>query len=153
MRYVYQLAAPLLLVSIACRSTEEPRHPGTLLVTNATCVPGPCDSVDVLLYPPRFLATPAGPVSFLVGTVTGSSACLHFPLADTSLVISWDTTRSVWTPADPTGLAGLVRGSCTSFACYSWIVPTASFLPTSAAGWSVSLPADTLAHPSEPCTS
>jgi hypothetical protein len=28
---------------------------------------------------------------------------------------------------------------------------TAEFLPTSATGWSVSLPGDTLAHTSEPC--
>jgi len=149
MRYVSQLAAPLLLLSIACRSTEEPRHPGTLLVTNATCVPGPCVSVYVVAYPQNQPGVPI-PWHITLGTVAAPSACLSFPAADTFFVVSAatnDTSKTIWTPAIPVALGGLLSPADLWTAGPS----TAEFLPTSATGWSVSLPGDTLAHTSEPC--
>jgi hypothetical protein len=150
MRYVSQLAAPLLLLSIACTSTEEPRHPGTLLVTNATCVPGPCVSVGVVAYPQNHPGVPV-PWGIVLGTVAAPSACLSFPAADTFFVVSAatnDTSKTIWTPVIPVALGGLLPGANRFFSGPS----TAEFLPTSATGWTVSLPGDTLAHTSGPCT-
>lgn len=150
MRYVYRLAVLLLVLSVACRSPVGFRHHGTLLVSNATCVLGRCASVEVDVYPQNQPGTPGGFWRISLGTVTGSSACLYFDPADTFLVIGpTDTTKFVWTPGDSAEMGGLMAGADPFMALPS----TAEFVPTSAPGWSVSLPGDTLAHPSQPCTS
>jgi len=147
-RHVSRLAALLLILAVAC--TVEPRRPGTLLVTNATCVPGPCVAVEVVAYPQNQPGVPV-PWGIVLGTVAAPSACLSFSAADTFFVIhegTNDTSKTIWTPVIPVALGGLLPGA-------NWFLSgpsTAEFVPTSASGWSVSLPGDTLVRSAQACT-
>jgi len=135
----------VLLAGVACSSVEP--KPGTLLVDNATCVPGPCASVEVLVYPSSQPTTPGGMWSISLGTVTGPSACLTFPASATFRVNG--TVTNSWTPGDPAELGGLLPEDSR----IQSVPTTAEFVPTAASGWSITLPADTPAHPGPACSS
>ena len=109
-----------------------PAGPGpTLLVTNATCSPGPCVPFEVRAGIPRFtVPQPSGGVVSL-GWVDSTTACLRFPASWTLTVIGpgGDTTKITWRPSDSIWL----------------IVPrlansTVDFVPASAPGWSITFP-------------
>lgn len=134
----------VLLAGIACSSVEP--KPGTVLVHNATCVPGPCASVEVLVYPSSQPRTPGGMWSISLGTVTGPSACLTFPASATFRVNG--TVTNSWTPGDSAELGGLLPEDSRIQSSPT----TAEFVPASETGWSVTLPGDTLAHPGQACS-
>jgi hypothetical protein len=132
----------LMLASLAVGTSCSSVAPktATLLVINETCVPGPCASVLVLLFPSSQPQTPGGLWSIGMGSVTGASACLSFPRSASG----WTT----WTPDDAASLGILLPGDLRLAASPS----TAEFVPASASGWSVTLPGDTAARRAEPCS-
>lgn len=147
-------ASAVLLAAIAC-GARDPTGPSTtlsvvrdgsaptVLITNATCNPGPCESFEVRGMVPKFLV-PGQSVGFLdLGPVDSATACLRFPGKLTLTVIGprmgqtsvgpGDTTVVTWTPDDSISLHAVrslfVLGRT-----------TAQFAPASSPGWSVALP-------------
>jgi len=153
----------VLLVAAACKVGEPVSTPGirvqyaadgtgpTILVTNATCSPGPCASFDVRAWVPKFLV-PGQPPSgaLLLGSVEAESACLRVPSSVTLTVTGPEgTTRTTWTPDDPiylTAVKSLTSGFGTS----------GTFVPSNAAGWTVTFPGEAgvaqLAQAATPCS-
>lgn len=81
------------------RGTQSP----TLLVSNATCDPGPCVPLEIRGFAPKF-TVPGQPAWGFVrlGTVTGRTTCLSFPPSWTITVTGpSDTTAITWTVDDP----------------------------------------------------
>ena len=138
---------PALLIVFACTSATEP-EPGpsvTLLVTNATCDPGPCSSFQVRgIWTHQPVATPGGPWSMDLGTVSTGSACLTLPGADTFRV---NTRPYVWTSRDSLSLGILEPGQFPGHVSRS----TSAFVPASSAGWSLTLPGGTAVTPADAC--
>ena len=137
---------PALLVVFACTSPAEPEPPpsATLLVTNATCDPGPCSSFQVLGFPSIQFSGPGGPWSLDLGTLSTESACLTLPSADTFQV---STTPYSWTSHDSLSLGILEPGQHATHASPS----TSEFVPANSAGWSVTLPGGTAVTPADVC--
>jgi hypothetical protein len=112
----------------------------TLLVTNATCQGGSCDSLDVRLYPQDELITPAGLWSVSLGVVTARQACLMVPLSEVQRIIAEgahpDTTVKTWTP----GLAASLGGLEPRANVFASSPSTSAIIMGGAAGWSVTLP-------------
>ena len=148
-------AIPLLVFgALSCSSSVEPRGAITLLVTNSTCLPGPCSTQEVLVFPSNQPHTPGGYWSLDLGPMTGSELCVTLPESATFLVIGVsytnppDTTRFIWTTAMPVALG--VQAPNTSRLTAS---PTTSgFVPATSAGWSITLPGGSQAIPGHSCT-
>lgn len=120
----------------------------TVLVANATCAPGPCQVIDVRGFVAQF-SVPGQSVGFLdLGSVDSSHACLQFPdslvLTVTGPVMGGgagsgdQTNRYVWTPADSITLQPVQNH------LFVVGVPSASFVPSTSAGWRLTLPNDTV---------
>jgi len=126
----------------------------TLLVRNATCHAGGCDSLEVLAFPSDQPETPGGYWSLDIGLVTTPSACLTLPPSAKFLVISEparssaDTSTTTWTSTIALSLGALKPGSPALFASPS----TATFVPGDATGWSITLPTGSYAAPGPACT-
>lgn len=119
----------------------------TVMVTNATCDPGPCVPLAVRGWIPKFTVPGQPPSGFMaVGKVDSASACLTIPSADSLTIIgSGDTTVIRWTPNDNVMLtAGDARGITDHG--YSLFDPpigyTQEFVPASSPGWHVTFPGD-----------
>jgi hypothetical protein len=127
-----------------------------VLVSNATCQAGHCDSIDVRLYPEHQVITPAGFWSVSLGLVTGAQACLMVPMSTIQRVVGSvtevhtnpdgtttygpndhpDTTMVTWTPSLPAAL-----GETTPVSYFEDRNPgTDEFTPANAPGWRVTLP-------------
>jgi len=155
------LAAASVLSWIACSSSTEPGEAAasvTLLVTNDTCLEGPCVPVSVRGRVPRY-AVPGQPkVGFLrLGTVESRSACLVFPAVDSLTVSGPDhTTVLRWMPSDDVSLRAFDPRDVATYTI--WSVPiidtTSYFVPASARGWRVTFPSGTGAavlEATDPC--
>src|SRR5438552_12282573 len=123
-RCYYVIAALLLLTLAACSSsTSQASAPSTVLVTNASCNPGPCRTLQVRAQDETYTAPhPGAFLGFPLGYVGSASGCLTFPpwttgyrysLADSFTLIARDILT-----LDPTP-------------------PTGTFVPQDGPGWSV----------------
>jgi hypothetical protein len=144
----------VVLASWACSSAVEPRSDITLLVTNATCLNGRCDSLKVLGFPGNQPRTPGGFWSINLGLVTTPQACFTFPSSATFRVIgvntdgTRDTTTFIWTSADELSLGVQPPAASPIQASPS----TTVFVPAIAAGWSITFPAGSPLTTSSACT-
>jgi hypothetical protein len=142
----------LLLGALGCSSTVQPRAGVTLLITNGTCGTGQCASVQILGFPSSQPHTPGGFWSVDLGLVSAPSACLTLPPSATFRVIDASTgatTTYRWTTAD-----GLSLGALQPPASRIQAMPsTDAFVPASAPGWSVTLPAGSQVSPGQACSS
>jgi hypothetical protein len=135
--------------------TGAPRSGVTLRVTNGTCVMGSCDSLRVLAFPGIQPETPGGFWSLDLGFITTPEACFTLPASAKFYVIteparsSADTTTYTWTSA--IGLS--LRAQAPSTPLLQASPSTTSFVPADAAGWSITLPADSKAVADSACTS
>jgi hypothetical protein len=124
-----------------------------LLVTNGTCLEGHCDSLRVIGFPVNQPNTPGGPWSLGLGVVTTPQACLTIPPSGVFRVIgvhddgARDTVAYTWTPALGISLGAQPPSSLRRLASPS----TASFVPAGAAGWSVTLPGDSVVQSAASC--
>lgn len=126
--------------------------PVTLRVTNATCASplGACDSLEILAFPgdAEQPHTPGGLWSLDVGTLSTGSVCLTLPDTATFRIIGpSDTVVISWTRDDSVSLGALVPGASRLMAMPS----TRSFVPARGAGWSVTLPGDSVVVAAAPC--
>lgn len=156
MRIRYVIAVPsLVLAALSCSSSLDAPGNITLLVTNPSCLSGPCSAQEVLAFPGNQPHTPGGYWSLDLGTMTGFSLCVTIPTSATFRVIgvnpdgSADTTRFVWTTALPVALGVQAPSSSRILASPS----TSGFVPAMAAGWSITLPGGSQAVPTSPCSS
>jgi hypothetical protein len=139
----------LLLSAIACSSPVEPSHSVTLQVTNQTCSPGPCTTLQILAFPSNQPHTPGGLWSVDLGVVTTASACLIIPGNATFRVTGpGATTTYTWTSGIPLSLGTLLPTESRLQASPS----TGTFVPANASGWSVILPGASGPTPSGACT-
>ena len=105
------LALAAIAVSACARDVVEPRSGVTLLVTNASCVRGPCESMRVLAYPGVQPETPGGFWSLDLGVVATAQKCFVLPSSAHFYVISEpanasvDTTTFTWTTLAPLTLS------------------------------------------------
>lgn len=148
-----RLLLALATVSIAAcgKDALAPRAGVTLLVTNASCVTGPCDSLTILAFPSNQPDTPGGLWSLDLGTMTTSQKCFVLQPSAHFYVISEpaaDTTTFTWTTLMPLSLGALPPSASRLQAGPS----TSAFIPANEAGWSITLPTDSLAKPSAACT-
>jgi hypothetical protein len=135
--------------ALSCSSSLEPRDDVTLLVTNSSCIPGPCTSLRVFAFPSPQPGNPGG-WRIDLGTMSGPTLCVRVPANSVMRIIGQnahggaDTTALFWTTAQPAqlGVEVAVTASAT----------TPTFVPASAAGWSVSLPGNDAATPASPCS-
>jgi hypothetical protein len=142
----------LLLGALGCSSTVQPRAGVTLLITNATCETGQCAPVQILGFPSNQPHTPGGFWSLDLGIVSAPSACLTLPPTATFRVIDASTgatTTYMWTTAERLSLGALQPPASRIQATPS----TSAFVPASAPGWSVTLPASSPVSPRQPCSS
>lgn len=147
--------AVLVFAALSCSSSLQPSASIRLLVTNGSCVPGPCSPQEVLAFPSNQPNTPGGYWSIDLGTMTGSALCVTLPESATFLVIGVgssgpsDTTKFIWTTALPVALGALAPSGSRLQASPT----TSGFVPAKAAGWSVNLPGGSQVLPVQPCTS
>ncbi len=143
----------LLFAVASCSSTLEPRSGVTLLVSNETCQAGHCDSLEVLAFPGEQPDTPGGYWSIDLGRITTPQACFTLPVTATFSVIgnrengAVDTTTFTWNDAQALSLGTVPPAPTRLFANPS----TNAFRPASAAGWRVTLPAETQVTSSSAC--
>lgn len=153
MRGFFFIVAACSLVACA-KDPVGPRSGITLLVTNATCVAGACDSVRILAFPSNQPDTPAGLWSVDLGVMTTQQKCFILPPSAKFYVIeepgngASDTTTFVWTTRIPVSIGAQAPGANFLFASPT----TTAFTPTSAAGWAVALPTDSSVTAGAPCT-
>ncbi|MEZ4456827.1 MAG: hypothetical protein R2882_09805 [Gemmatimonadales bacterium] len=132
------------IATAGCQAPAAPAEPATLLVTNATCLQGTCQPIEVRAFPSNQPQTPGGFWAVELGSVVGEQACLTIPATaeflivavagnerDTT-VIEWNTSMAMALGSNPAGpvLIPDIRPS------------TESFVPSGAGGWRVTLPAD-----------
>jgi hypothetical protein len=153
------------LTAIGCSSSTEPKHtvPPTLLVANATCLAGPCKTLEIRAFVWAFPVPQAVWGLEIVGEVHGATACLHFPASWTLRVEtagSTDTTFYKWTPSDTTGIYLFALDSALTYSggtaaqrdsssqalwpydgvALGSVGHTATFVPGQSGGWSVTFP-------------
>jgi hypothetical protein len=139
---------------VACSSPQTGPAPGvTLLVTNATCLTGHCDSLAILGFPANQPRTPGGLWSLDLGLLVGWRACLTLPASAIFRVIGVreggaDTTSYTWTSTMPLSLGAIPPSASRIVAGPS----TATFVPADAAGWRITFPAGVGAKPGGACT-
>ena len=145
-------AVSWLLAVLCCSSVTEPHSTVMLLVTNATCLAGACDSLQVLAFPSNQPHTPGGYWSVDLGLVTAQQACFSLPHSAAFHVIgvhddgTADTTTYVWTTADSLFLGAQPPSSSRLHAHPT----TSAFVPDDAAGWRITLPSGTEPTPGAP---
>lgn len=148
--HVTRRCALLLLGTSACSSPAEPSATVTVLVTNETCRPGPCTAIRILGFPGNQPNTPGGLWSLDLGLIVAPSACLTLPSTSEFRVTNTSTgaaTIYAWTTGDAISLGAIAESSSRLQASPS----TPAFVPTSARGWSVSLPSGTRLSATDAC--
>jgi hypothetical protein len=138
---------------VACSEGTAPELAGsapvTLAITNGTCAAGTCQTFQVLAFPGNQPHTPGGLWSLDVGTMSTESACLTLPDTATFRIIGpSDTVVVRWTQSDSVSVGALIPGGDRLRASPS----TRAFVPTRAAGWSITLPGDTVVAMAAPCS-
>ena len=137
------LSALFLFVMSACSSAVELRSPVTLLVTNATCQGGRCDTLRVLGFPSNQPRTPGGMWSLDLGLISTPQMCLTVPASANFYVIevrndgTRDTTTFTWTTAQALSLGTEPPPPASRLQA---IPSTSAFVPASATGWAITIP-------------
>ena len=142
----------LLIGAVGCSSTVQPRAGVTLLITNGTCEAGPCAPLQILGFPSNQPHTPGGFWSVDLGRISALSACLTLPPSATFRVTDASTgatTTYTWTTADAFSLGALQAPASRIPATPS----TGAFVPATAPGWRVTLPAGSQLSPGQACSS
>lgn len=140
----------IVVATLACSSSVEPRTGVTLLVTNGSCRLGPCAPLEVFAFPSNQPNTPGGLWSLDLGVITTAQACLTLPSKAEFRVIGVrdgggaDTSTFTWTNAKALSLGGQPP----SASRFSATPSTATFVPADAAGWEVTVPGSG-SHPSQ----
>jgi len=143
----------ILFVTISCSAAVEPHSGVTLFVTNASCQAARCDSLRVLGFPSNQPLTPGGLWSIDIGLVTASEACLILPPSAAFHVIGLradgraDTTTYTWTSAKSLSLGALPPSSSR----FQVLPSISAFVPSTAAGWRITIPTGSQATPSSAC--
>ncbi len=120
----------------------------TLLVTNATCVGGHCDSLVVLGFPDNQPHTPGGLWNVVIGVVVGAQACLTLPPSTGFTIYGPNQVVGLrWTPDIRLGLGTINASASRLFAMPS----TEEYLPAVSAGARVTMPGGTIV-PDAACT-
>lgn len=151
MRTPWFVVCVVVFTAVGCKSRDLTTASGaeaslsrlgpTVLVTNSTCAPGPCVPFHVRGFIPNFSVPGQPPAGFVdLGVASTALTCLRLPAADTLMVVGrdaqnlpTDTTKLVWTVADPILLV----------AATSPMLPIGQQLelvPARATGWAVTLP-------------
>jgi hypothetical protein len=144
----------LLLAVLSCSSINEPHSAVMLLVSNATCLTGRCDSLEVLAFPSNQPHTPGGFWSVDLGLITTRQACFTLPPSATFHVIgvhedgTADATTYIWTSADSLSLGAQPP----SWSRVQASPSTTAFVPALAPGWRITFPSGSEATPSSACT-
>jgi hypothetical protein len=145
----------LVIGTLGCSSTVEPRAGVTLLITNGTCETGQCAPLQILGFPSNQPHTPGGFWSIDLGLITAPSVCLTFPPSATFRVIgvsndgtTADTTTYTWTTAISLSLGVQSPSASRIMAAPS----TNAFVPASNAGWSVTMPSGSHVSPTQTCS-
>jgi len=158
------IVCSVLAGGFGCSSASGPKAAPTVLVTNATCQPGPCKT----LYLRAFIwgwAIPQPPTGIeLLGFVHGPATCLQFPPEWTLWVVSGsDSTLLTWKPNNPSGIFLLAYDSAIGYGNPTlaqidssnngdWpydgttvgsVGESATFVPGNSSGWSVTFPPKT----------
>lgn len=147
--------ASFLLIAVACSQAVEPRSGVTLLVTNATCHEGQCDTLRVLGFPSNQPRTPGGMWSLDLGLISTPQACLTLPPSAAFQVIgvrndgTRDTTTFTWTTSQALSLGTEPPPPASRFQASP---STSEFVPASAAGWGITIPGGSQASARSPCT-
>jgi hypothetical protein len=163
----WRLAASTVFVAtmgwVGCSSPTKPEPPlPTLLVTNATCAGGTCRTLQLRASVWAFPVPQVPPGFKVVAEVHTPTACIVFPKSWTLSVEtagSTDTTFYTWTPDNSSGItlfavdsvlfntggtAAQRDSSNQALWPYDGAAPFtvgyATFVPGSAAGWSVTYP-------------
>jgi len=148
-RLVFVAVPVLLLAELGCSSSVQPRSGVTLLVTNGTCTPGPCASLEILGFPATQAHTPGGFWSLDLGPITGPQACLTLPeSAQFRIIGPADTATITWTTAVAMSLSALSPSSSRLMAAPS----TKGFVPAAANGWRITLPGSSGPVETSACT-
>ena len=116
----------------ACGSTTAPGSGVTILVTNETCIAGPCPPLEIHGFVPKFSVPGQPPWGFLdIGTVTAASTCLRLPASHTLTVTGPNGAADLtWTVADPIILTAIDRERALQGT-------TDEFVPADAPGWTI----------------
>src|SRR6476620_4979409 len=147
-------SALLLAAFAACSSLAAQPTSVSLLVTNATCTPGPCQSVKVLACPQNVPHTPGCRWRIELGTLSTASACFVIPPESKFLIVEQgsngvnDTRVVRWTSRDSLALGTLAPNE-------NWVdgaPSTGYFVPQRRRGWRVELPGMSSPDPARPCT-
>ena len=142
--------ALLLPVFAACSSAVAPPASVSVLVTNATCIPGPCQAIRILGFPQDQPRTPGGLWSIDLGIISAASACLTIPSEASFRVIDASSGKAdtvTWTNRDSVALGSLAPAE-------SRFQPgptTEYFVPQHERGWSVALPGSSRPGPAGAC--
>src|SRR6266853_6797366 len=85
----HRVTTLLLLTLAACSSTSQASAPSTVFVTNASCNPGPCRTLQVRAHDQTYTAPhPGALLGFPLGLVGSASGCLTFPPGTTGYTYS-----------------------------------------------------------------
>jgi hypothetical protein len=118
------ITAALVFTLAACAASTTPDIPAaTLLITNATCNPGPCSSLIIGGFTSIPMLAPSSGQLHL-GLVKSASGCLAFPP-------SASVGGATWTVADSIALVA------TDLLTLAAVGQTNNFVPQAAPGWSV----------------
>jgi hypothetical protein len=145
----------LLIGTLGCSSTVQPRAGVTLLITNGTCETGQCAPLQILGFPSNQPLSPGGFWSIDLGLITAPSVCLTFPPSATFRVTGVsndgtkaDTTTHTWTTAISLSLGAQSPSASRIMAAPS----TSAFVPATSSGWSVTMPGGSHVSPTQTCT-
>ena len=172
-----QVAATVVVVAatggLGCSSPTKPAPLPTLLVTNGTCVGGVCRTLEIRAFVWAFPVPQLPPGLEVVAEVHTATACVTFPAQwrfYVTTVGSTDTTFYTWTPSNNSGIilfavdsalftTGGTAAQRDSSSRALWpydgaglgsVGHTATFIPGSAAGWSVTFPSTSQSGPAAP---
>ena len=153
----------IVAAAASCSSTIDSgpdtfTDPSMLLVTNASCTPGPCTPQRILLFPTGGPNEPGGLWNLDLGLMTGASMCVTIPPKAKFYDIAvpnggntangGDTTTYIWTTFKPASVGAID----TSGSRFTASPSTSEFVPSSSRGWQVTLPAGNKAVEAPACT-
>lgn len=173
----WPVAATVALVTaiggLGCSSPTTPAPLPTLFVTNGTCASGVCRTLEIRAFVWAFPVPQVPPGLEVVGRVRTATACLTFPAQwrfFVTTVGSTDTVFYTWTPSNSSGIMLFAVDSALFYtggtvaqrdssrqALWPYdgtglgsVGHTATFVPGSAAGWTVTFPSTSQSGPAAP---
>lgn len=129
--------------AVGCSASFEPQGVPTLLVVNATCDSGPCRTLYVSAFVPKW-RVPQPPAGYMdLGVARSQLTCFAFPRSRTLTVRGdGDTVSLVWMLSDGLYVNAIDSARQDSGGSYAsfWVGTTARFVPADARGWTVRFP-------------